>query len=444
MLDELGNLQSEGHGIANFQTMLSIGLGQDQQFTLILQTLQQLRDVYGDSVDKIVQGNTSNIVFLKSTDDSMIDTLQKMSGTHHVPHKESKNVTVNNSRVFWKVEDTSTVGISVKEEPVITYNDFAFISERNSIVLRAGDSPIWNRNQTILPMSWRLFQNTIQHYGHNYSLQTIPTLSSVLDFDVRKNQPNFERMLELRKQQAYYADAAIDLYKKANGYSDAEFEELDPDIRSDGVMEMLDLILDSLNKKQESPDAWMDEGDFDDDESYGEGLSVDEDDIRFVPNTEVLNATADAQKEDSDWKKPRYAHNQLSRDDLIPKSGGGSIDHNMGQYLLEAYVECHDYMEKDPLFRKVGNDLLSADGQTVYVHKKDDTADLKDLNKAAKDPRYSVYAEGAEVDPKKMTVSSTYELTDDFYRFLVSMDRWNFAGGRFEEEVARAIRNASM
>lgn len=57
MLDELGNLQSEGHGIAGFETMLSIGLGQEQQFTLILQTLQQLRDVYGDSVDKIVQGN---------------------------------------------------------------------------------------------------------------------------------------------------------------------------------------------------------------------------------------------------------------------------------------------------------------------------------------------------------------------------------------------------
>ena len=57
MLDELGNLQSEGHGIAGFETMLSIGLGQEQQFTLILQTLQQLRDVYGESVDKIVQGN---------------------------------------------------------------------------------------------------------------------------------------------------------------------------------------------------------------------------------------------------------------------------------------------------------------------------------------------------------------------------------------------------
>ena len=31
MLDELGNLQSDGHGIQNFATMLSIGLGQEQQ-----------------------------------------------------------------------------------------------------------------------------------------------------------------------------------------------------------------------------------------------------------------------------------------------------------------------------------------------------------------------------------------------------------------------------
>ena len=57
MLDELGNLQSEGHGISGFETMLSIGLGQEQQFTLILQTLQQLKDVYGDSVDRVVSGN---------------------------------------------------------------------------------------------------------------------------------------------------------------------------------------------------------------------------------------------------------------------------------------------------------------------------------------------------------------------------------------------------
>lgn len=57
MLDELGNLQSEGHGINGLETMLSIGLGQDQRFTLILQTLQQLRMCYGENSDKVIQGN---------------------------------------------------------------------------------------------------------------------------------------------------------------------------------------------------------------------------------------------------------------------------------------------------------------------------------------------------------------------------------------------------
>ena len=41
MLDELGNLQSEGHGISGFETMLSIGLGQEQQFSATCCTLKR-------------------------------------------------------------------------------------------------------------------------------------------------------------------------------------------------------------------------------------------------------------------------------------------------------------------------------------------------------------------------------------------------------------------
>ncbi len=157
MLDELGNLQSEGKGIDGLETMLSIGLGQEQQFTLILQTLQQLRDVYGDSVDKIVQGNVSNIIFLKSTDDSMIETLEKMSGTRHRSYINSKQISQDLDKVIGgKTEGRVSYTMSTEKEPLISYNDMAFLSPRNSIVFRAGDSPIWNRNQTILPMQWRL------------------------------------------------------------------------------------------------------------------------------------------------------------------------------------------------------------------------------------------------------------------------------------------------
>lgn len=77
MLDELGNLQSEGHGISGFETMLSIGLGQSQQFTLILQTLQQLTSVYGET-DKIVQGNAQPLTARIATPEGW----QKMSDMH--------------------------------------------------------------------------------------------------------------------------------------------------------------------------------------------------------------------------------------------------------------------------------------------------------------------------------------------------------------------------
>ena len=100
--------------------------------------------------------------------------------------------------------------MTTKEENVISYNDMAFISPRNSIVFRAGDAPIWNRNQMVLPMSWRLFKDTIVHPGHDYTLQTIPTLSTAMEFDVRKNQPNFYKMLDKRMEQAYKSKAAQD------------------------------------------------------------------------------------------------------------------------------------------------------------------------------------------------------------------------------------------
>lgn len=136
------------------------------------------------------------IIFLKSTDDSMLDTLQKMSGLTHKAVKDSKTITQDIERIWMRTEGKASYTMSVKEFPVISYNDMAFISPQNSIVFRAGDSPVWNRNQTMLPMSWQLFANTIVQPGKKYTLQTIPTLSTAMEFDVRKNQPDFELMLK--------------------------------------------------------------------------------------------------------------------------------------------------------------------------------------------------------------------------------------------------------
>ena len=135
-----------------------------------------------------VQGNASNIVFLKSTDDDMLKTLETMSGVTHKVRADSKTVTSDMSNIteLNRNEGKMSYNIATKEEPVISFNDMAFIPDRNSMVFRAGDSPIWNRQEMVLPMSWRLFSNTIVNPGHHYKQYLLYQQQWILMF-VRTN-----------------------------------------------------------------------------------------------------------------------------------------------------------------------------------------------------------------------------------------------------------------
>ncbi|MCB5280379.1 type IV secretory system conjugative DNA transfer family protein [Arthrobacter sp. ES1] len=432
MLDELGNLQSEGHGISGFETMLSIGLGQEQQFTLILQTLQQLRDVYGESVDKIVQGNTSNIVFLKSTDDSMIDTLQKMSGTKHRAYTDSKTVTKDMERLLMQTEGKVSYTMSVKEEPVISYNDMAFISERNSIVFRAGDSPVWNRNETILPMSWRLFKDTIQHAGHDYTLQTIPTLSSALDFDVRLNQPDFTKMLAKRMAQAERAPEAKELYQAAYGLSDYEITRLDPDVYSDEVMGLIESM------------AWeelgIDPGNLEefDAEAYDASFMFNDDE--FEENTEVLEATARRMEEMELMGQKIYAGSTISRDMLV-NPDGSALRNTLDAEIVAAYKAARPHLERDTRHFAVGGDgsLRSRDGQVTYISRIDESEALREAQRASRDDSSRVFAED-DLEADLGTIS-TFLVHGEFYEFLGGLDTWQgLAQGEFDREMSVQMR----
>jgi type IV secretory pathway TraG/TraD family ATPase VirD4 len=435
MLDELGNLQSEGHGISGFETMLSIGLGQEQQFTLILQTLQQLRDVYGESVDKIVQGNTSNIVFLKSTDDSMLDTLQKMSGTKHRAYTDSKTVTKDMERMLMQTEGKVSYTMSVKEEPVISYNDMAFISERNSIVFRAGDSPVWNRNETILPMSWRLFKDTIEHAGHEYSLQTIPTLSSALDFDVRLNQPDFTKMLAKRMAQAERSAEAKELYQTAYGYSEYDISRLDPDVYSDEVMGLIESM--TLEERGIDPQN-MEEFDAD---AYESSFMINDDE--YQANTDVLEAIAKGNEKKAQMGQRIYASTLISRDMLV-KSDGSAMAHTLDTELVAAYKAARPHLETDTEHFSVGGDgsLRSRDGSVTYISKQDESEALRDAHAAAQDEQSRVFAEGdlAAMEAQFAGIG-TFEVHSEFYEFLASLDTWaGLARGEFDREMSVQMR----
>lgn len=419
---------------------------------MILQTLQQLRDVYGDSVDKIVQGNTSNIVFLKSTDDSMLDTLQKMSGVRHKTYIDSKTIT-KDMQSFLKMtqnEGKASYTATTKEEPVISYNDMAFISERNSIVFRAGDSPIWNRNETILPMSWRLFKNTIIQPGKEYSLQTIPTLSTAMDFDVRKNQPNFMKMLEKRLSQAYAAGDAAQKYQEAYGYSDYEISQLDPDTYSDEIMDLIYGALNPEELKQAMASAENGE-EICDNEDYEEIFDYifgNQDDKKgkyhtdneysgnltgIEENREQAVATAQVMGQQQEAVVMRYAGKTISRDMLVSKTG---VNHGLDAAIIKIYKEIKDLMDNDSEYFVVRNgNLCSANNGNVYIKNMTSADNISALNEAAQDENSRVYAE-SDIDSSDAQSIGSYVVTDHFLRFLVTFAKaWPFADGEFEARM---------
>ena len=475
MLDELGNLQSDGHGIAGFETMLSIGLGQGQEFTLILQTLQQLRDVYGDSVDKIVQGNAANLVFLKSTDDSMIDTLTKMSGTTHKVFRSSKTITQDVAKVALQTEGKVSFQMQREERPVITYNDLAYLPARNSIVFSAGVPPIWNRNETILPMSFALFggsaEKTIVNPGHKYSLQTIPTLSTAKDFDVRRNQPNFFLMVEKRIRQAMQAPAAEALFRKAYGYGDFEISRLDPDVMSTEIMDINDVLVSRKLYDQEQTDSQSQAGQgasseiYDDDpgiapppDPQDSPMTMDMDSFereeelltrgaeRLVAgsseNTEAVSARAEYEAQVDQAEVLRYAEGTISREMLI-EPGSGKAVVQLDHILAQAYDKCHRKFDTDRRF------ALDSDGSLrhrrtgkVMVQVLDPGAGMAEMAEAAQDAGSRVHMD-TEPDPDSFSALSQYRIHDEFKRELVALEHWrDLAEGAFDAEVAELMRYA--
>lgn len=387
--------------------------------------------MYGDSVDKIVQGNTSNIIFLKSTDDAMLDTLQKMSGVTHKAYIDSKSVSRDMEKLWMKNAGNVNYTMSTKEVPVISYNDMNSISKCNSILFRAGDSPVWNRNETILPMSWRLFSNTITQPGKKYSLQTVPTLSSAIDFDIKQNQPDFMKMLNKRMKQAILVSEATTVYQTAYGYSDTDMQRLDKDALSDELMDLITSYYNNNPAKDSDETA-------DNEEVKRDGV-IDSDDSSVIDlskvetNTDVQQAIQDAEKKHQVLYEKLYADNNIGKRDLYNFTTK-QADHKFDDDIVNIYTDIVGSFRSDKDNFIVKPDGLYSVNNVPYITKADDSEALKKLKDASHDAQSRVNSESDE--DIETFATGTYTVHDAFYEFLVSFDYWDFANGEFEKRMA--------
>lgn len=443
MLDEVGNLRSQGKGIPELQTKESIGLGQSQRFTLILQTLQQLKDVYGDSVDKILQGNTGNIIYLKSTDDSLLSVLQSISGIKHNAYTDSKTVTWDPKKVINSVDSKVSETTSVKEMPVIKKNDMLLIPYANSIVFGHG-YPIWNRNQLSMPFAYALLKNQLHdlHAKEKLTLNTIPSNNNTMDFDLLGNQPNFIKMVQKRVEQARLVPKMMYRYRKVHGknghmLSDDDMAKLNQDEVAKEIMYEVNKELrkkhetvknnikksnaiknntsSSLSHNIQAMAAMSDESDDEVDADLEAAFND------YQENTDFTQSRAEEDNKEKFAKAGVYAGGKVSKYDVIQ----GNVDDEIVKaiYELRSAIKGNGdavlHMDED-------NNIVSADG-TLFV--KNNSQDEQELEEKLNTQ------EIAGQRPDSGDATSMYEIQPAFREYLAGLDSWgNILQGRFERE----------
>ena len=403
-----------------------------------------------NDVETKIKNLVITIRFLKSTDDDMLKTLETMSGVTHRSRADSKTITsdMGNLTNLNRNKGEMSYNIATKEEPVISFNDMAFIPDRNSMVFRAGDSPIWNRQEMILPMSWRLFSNTIVNPGHDYSLQTIPTLSTAMDFDVRKNQPDFNHWFNKRLSQMTFVEEAVEKYKDLHGYSDRDIELLDPDIYADDIMRIIHNLMNPISLADSD-----DDDDFYYDPSLDPMAQAEELMAEMFDNNEVIDEVAKAGAQQKEFTDKIYANKLLSKGDFVSISGNIS-GHTFDKMIRKLFVEewqkffddkDHFYMsgDRDSGFSSCG-DLCSSDVHKVYIrmNRSLNAQEVAQLKEDYTDKGTRVFAENSEDIDSYGSAIATMEVTDDFYRYLASLsprEFSNLAGGAVQQAFIKEL-----
>ncbi|PEZ00787.1 ATPase [Bacillus sp. AFS018417] len=169
MLDEFGNMPSI-EGMANIVTVC---LGRNIRFNLIIQAYSQLKNKYGDDAPTI-DGNCGNTIYILTND---TETAEKIS-------KKLGNKTINSlSRSGKGLSTDKNKTESVDQKQLLTANELMSFKEGESAVIRVikrqdnerkriRPHPIYNTEETALKYRW-------EYLGEEFD-----TDKSILDIDI--------------------------------------------------------------------------------------------------------------------------------------------------------------------------------------------------------------------------------------------------------------------
>ncbi|HDR8481940.1 TPA: type IV secretory system conjugative DNA transfer family protein [Bacillus cereus] len=168
-LDEFGNMPSI-EGMAN---IITVCLGRNVRFNLVIQAYAQLKNKYGEDADTI-DGNCGNTIYILTNDQETAEKVSKKLGnqTINLPSRSGKGLSTDKNK---------TEGLD--QRPLLTANELMNFKEGESAVIRVikrqdnnrkriRPRPIYNTGETALKYRW-------EYLGVEFD-----TDKSILDIDI--------------------------------------------------------------------------------------------------------------------------------------------------------------------------------------------------------------------------------------------------------------------
>ncbi|MGH0600963.1 VirD4-like conjugal transfer protein, CD1115 family [Bacillus mycoides] len=177
LLDEFGNMPSI-EGMAN---IITVCLGRNIRFNLVVQAYAQIKNKYGDDADTI-DGNCGNTIYILTNDQETAEKVSKKLGnqTINLPSRSGKGLSTDKNK---------TEGLD--QRPLLTANELMSFKEGESAVIRVikrqdnerkriRPRPIYNTKETALKYRW-------EYLGVEFD-----TDKSILDIDIHSLHDDVE------------------------------------------------------------------------------------------------------------------------------------------------------------------------------------------------------------------------------------------------------------
>ena len=196
ILDEFGNLPA----INAMDTKVSIGLGQNILFNIIVQNLEQLTSNYGKEKGASIQSNCANLIYILTKSNETAKTISEMAG------KRTVNTATNNGN--WNNIDSGSTNNQRIGQELFTVDELQHFKDEEMLVFRSTarrdrhghrivSKPIYDTGNMIMPYRYMFLGKA---FDENTTMAQIPVDTPHLSLELKKVEVDFNELLS--EQQA--------------------------------------------------------------------------------------------------------------------------------------------------------------------------------------------------------------------------------------------------